>query len=312
MPLLVRNEVKYNNMKTFKPITLKDIEIIKPYLKQKNSPFIDYSLGGRFMWREYFGMEYLIVNNDTLVIKNNEDEQTFFEMPIGPSYKEAFNIINAYCQEQKLPINYAILSWDEVQEARGYFKEILICYDRGWSDYLYDAQKFKEFKGKKYSKKRNHLNSFNEEHPEAEVIEINGSNIEELKSFFDNYSQTYTKESALFKEENRRVKEVLDTYNLLELFGIMIKVEGKIIGFSMGEIMNDTLYCHIEKAIPEIRGSYQKVAYEFAQRFTTDTVKWNNREEDSNDLGLRRSKLSYKPDKIYNKYMIEVISHDEF
>ena len=42
--------------------------------------------------------------------------------------------------------------------------EYVIVPDRTYFDYVYDAQKLRTFSGKKYHKKKNHLNAFKKEY----------------------------------------------------------------------------------------------------------------------------------------------------
>ena len=82
------------------------------------------------------------------------------------------------------------------------------------------------------------------------------------------------------------------------------KYEDQIVGFSVGEIVYDTLIVHIEKGDTDYEGVYQVLSNEFAKRFVTPEVKYINREDDSGDSNLRTSKLSYHPLKILEKFTI--------
>ena len=76
------------------------------------------------------------------------------------------------------------------------------------------------------------------------------------------------------------------------------------IGFSIGEIINDTLFVHIEKALKQYSGAYETINFLFAQNAITPEVLYINREEDVGDVGLRKAKLSYNPIHILTKYNI--------
>lgn len=293
-------------MDDFKPLHLEDIDTLMPYFKHKDSLFCDYSVGGRFMWREYFHMEYIIVE-ETLIIKNIEDGELFFELPIGPNWLVAFAFIWDYCKAHQKRLRFAILSKNDVSILKKYFFKTRLSYERGWSDYIYDATSFKDFKGKRYNKKRNHLNGFHNAHPNHSLEVLSEANLGELKDFFIDYKNRHSKDSPVYVEENNRVLEVLDHLDYYEMFGLILRIDGKIVAFSMGEIIGDTLYCHIEKAETEYRGAYTKIAHAFANEFADHNIQWINREEDTNDMGLRQSKFSYKPDLIANKYMLEVL-----
>ena len=79
----------------------------------------------------------------------------------------------------------------------------------------------------------------------------------------------------------------------------------KIVAFTMGEKLNsDTYVIHIEKAFNHIKGSYQMINREFAVyvREMYPELIYMNREDDMGHMNLRNTKLSYRPDKMENKY----------
>ena len=79
-----------------------------------------------------------------------------------------------------------------------------------------------------------------------------------------------------------------------------------VAGFSLGEIVGDTLFTHIEKADRDYEGCYQMLVAQFAQHFVRDGVHFINREDDTGDLGLRTSKLSYHPVALLEKYTVTI------
>ena len=75
-----------------------------------------------------------------------------------------------------------------------------------------------------------------------------------------------------------------------------------VAGFSLGEIVGDTLFTHIEKADRDYEGCYQMLVAQFAQHFVRDGVHFINREDDTGDEGLRKAKQSYYPDILLRKF----------
>ncbi len=61
---------------------------------------------------------------------------------------------------------------------------------------------------------------------------------------------------------------------------------------------------HVEKALIEYEGAYPTMAQEFAEQFAVDGIIYINREDDSDDPGLRKSKLQYNPIRLVDKYDI--------
>ncbi len=57
----------------FKPITLDSLSEIEPFLHRQCYRTCDFSIGGIYMWVDYFGYEYCI-SQDTLFIKGGEED----------------------------------------------------------------------------------------------------------------------------------------------------------------------------------------------------------------------------------------------
>ena len=87
----------------------------------------------------------------------------------------------------------------------------------------------------------------------------------------------------------------LRLYKELELRGGLLKVDGKVVAYSVGEpVCDDTIVVHIEKALSDIQGAYTMINQQFVQHECMD-FKYVNREDDVGEEGLRQAKLSYHP-----------------
>ena len=128
-----------------------------------------------------------------------------------------------------------------------------------------------------------------------------------VKDFLDRYAARWSKGAVTFQEDISKTHEVLDNYQTYDLLGGVLLVENQIVGFSLGEIIGDTLFTHIEKADRDYEGCYQMLVAQFAQQFAQEgTVAFINREDDTGDPGLRTSKLSYHPVALLEKYTVTV------
>ena len=128
----------------------------------------------------------------------------------------------------------------------------------------------------------------------------------EIQAFFRALIELRSKEGDTAQEEEEKVFEVLNRFEEYGFLGGILRVDGKIVGLSMGEIVRDTLFIHIEKANTELSGVYQKLVQCFAREFVNEDVRYINREEDVGDPGLRKSKMSYRPLKLLEKYTVRV------
>lgn len=100
--------------------------------------------------------------------------------------------------------------------------------------------------------------------------------------------------------------EVLDHYAIYGMQGGVLYLNGAIVGFSLNEIIGQTMFTHIEKADRTVKGAYQMVVLHGAEAFTGEQTLYINREEDLGDPGLRESKESYHPVNRVRKYVVEV------
>ena len=292
-------------MLKFTPIE-NQVNFLKKYFEKSNISFCDISLGVRFMWREDFVVEYAIYN-DTLILKETSaDYKNAFYYPMGEDVFGALNQIEEYCQKNNQPLLFCCIDNKTVSLLAERYYHLTVKNDRAWSDYIYDADKFKTFSGKKFSGQRNHVNKFKKTYPNYLVKPITKDDLDKIKEFMWRYEAENDFSVWTAREEQRKMEEYLDNMFDIGQFGCYLEVGGKIVAISIGERINDTLIVHIEKGLKEYSGVYPTMANEFAKAFAGSGVKYLNREEDCGDMGLRISKLQYQPIEVKEKNVVSV------
>lgn len=168
---------------------------------------------------------------------------------------------------------------------------------RGSWDYIYRRSDLEHLKGRKYSKKRNHLNYFYR-NTEFEYEDIRQEHVPELLESLDHFRRRKEEEDAtsdMIKEEIRTIKKVLPDLEALGFFGGLIRIDGKVRAFTLAHLhTSDMVEAVVEKADANIRGLYQAINREFVASLPPE-IEYVNREEDVNIEGLRRAKESYYP-----------------
>ena len=105
--------------------------------------------------------------------------------------------------------------------------------------------------------------------------------------------------------EDMAVREALLHFKQFNLFGICVRINGKIEGFAVGEKLNQNTFVeHFEKGNTEFKGIYQYVLNQFAKHISSQ-FEFLNREQDLGVEGLRKSKLSYYPAFFVEKYIVK-------
>ena len=279
------------------------MDIIRPYVKKYGGIFNDLTLGTRHMWGDEFGVEYAILG-DTLIMRETYSKHSSFYYPLGDNVGDAINAIEEFCKKSgSAKLTFRCLTEKQVRELSERYAGAKINNLRDWSDYVYPAEQFKTYAGKKLSGQRNHVNRFKKLYPDYKVNFIAEKDLPRIKEFLKEYERENILEGWA-KEEEPRVYDLLDNMTYLEQFGMFITVGDKIVSLSIGEIVGETLFVHVEKGLKEYDGVYPLTAQEFAKAFAGEGVNYINREEDCGDLGLRTSKTQYHPSEIRHKFYI--------
>ena len=286
----------------FKKLEFSDLELIRGYYEKYPNRTCDRTIGGSFMWRDYFPTMYAFVN-DTLVIKSKRDGETVFCFPMGEAVEEALLAIEEYCEKEEIAPEFVSLSSDEMEYLKKRYENATIIENRDWSDYLYLTSEHASFAGRKFTTQRNHINKFLKQYENWEFKKIDESTMPFVKEFYKDYESRFAKSDVTAIEEQEKTNEVLDKYEDYGFVGYALFVEDKVVGFSIGEILSDVMFIHVEKADKSLDGVNTMLVMQFAKQFE-GKVTYLNREEDVGDLGLRYSKTKYRPIDMVYKYEV--------
>lgn len=278
----------------------KDVLKIKDYLNLTDGKICDLSVGVRYMWRDEYVNEYAVYNNTLILKETGPDYQEVFYFPIGSDVEGALTKIEEFARSKSIPLSFGCLTEEQANVIKNRYTFVDISFDRDWCDYIYEAEKFKTYSGKKLSGQRNHVNKFKKLYPDYKFKVVTKDDLERIKEFFVEFKKSRT----LSDEESSELCEAIDlTENMFEFdqLGGFIEVDNKIVAFSVGEVVGQTLIVHVEKGLTCYEGVYPTMAKEFATAFASDSVKYINREEDCGDTGLRTSKMQYRPLELANK-----------
>ena len=290
----------------FTKLELEHIPMIRPFFLQQNRRICDCTIGSTMMWRNYFDNRFAIVE-DTLIFRSRYlDGQFAFTVPIGKDPQRLLELMEEYCTQHDIAPVFCTVTPNDLDLLRERWPNLTVEANRDWFDYLYESRDIVEFAGRKYAAQRNHIHRFERECPDWSFSPMTAEHVEEVRRFYQEFLQERTKQSDTAQAEAEEIFEVLDHYDQYAFLGGILRVEGKIAGISMGEIVRDTLFVHIEKADLRYPGVYQKLVNCFAREFVTEDVRYINREEDVGDPGLRKSKLAYRPVALQEKYTVRV------
>lgn len=292
----------------FKRMTMADIPTVAPLLRewQPGARTCDYSVGGMFMWTDYFRYEYCIYRNTLFVSGLNEmnlNEQAFSlpcgELPLG----ESVELLRQYCAARNIKCLLSAVPEPLLPQLRAVADIADVEPLSDWSDYLYDINAMATLSGKKMSKKRNHVNRFTADNPGYTIEPYSEANRAETLAFFKR--QRLSEEKGVTADfERLQVLEVLRHPADYPFEGAVLRTPAHgIVAFTLGEPIGDTLYVHVEKMDHQVAGAGESISKLFCEMMMQryPGLRYVNREEDTGDEGLRRAKLSYHPEEIVAK-----------
>lgn len=290
----------------FQQLTLNQVEIVREKFATLSSKTCDYTVGGMFMWRDFYKMEYHVDKDDIFIRQIDNFGNIFYALPMSNDIVGALQKLA--CEELAAGNNklrFCTIPEEYLETITQLFGEFRIFEDMDFFDYLYRTLDIVELKGHKYSGQRNLINQFKRNINNWSFCPIDSENIRRVIEYYHNKCTDLTETSVFAQEENRMVRDVLVNMNIYGMLGGFLEANGEIVGFSLGEIINQTLYTHVERADRHVKGAYQMLVNQFANTFAKDKVDFINREEDMGNIGLRIAKEAYHPVCLLKKYTIE-------
>ena len=295
-------------MLEFSKITIQNALELKPYLDVQPFRSCDYTLGAVFQWRAYFCSAYTIVSGMLVMLATYPGEGTCFVFPVGTGDLDAaLKAVEQHAKESGMPLRFCAVPKEALaQLCERYGSRAIVSTHRDWSDYVYNACDLMDFPGKKYHTQRNHLNRFCKDNPSAKFVPVTEETLPQAIAFLDEYEQHVPLDKVIEAEEMKRAKELLADSLVLGQKAGYIDVAGTIVALSVGEVVGDTLHCHVEKARVDYAGSYQAIVSWFAKYAAEKDTLYINREDDSGEEKLRYSKLAYRPICMIDKYWVTI------
>ena len=280
----------------WKNITLEDKTIIDSYYKTNQSRSCERTFANNFLWAPHYHTMYAIVNN--MLLFKSEDNGMMITFPIGNgNLEETILLLEAYFEEKKQPFRLTLVTEEQYKLLEETFpNKFQIEYDRDSADYIYEAEKLISLSGKKLHSKRNHINKFKADHNNWSFERITKENKKECFAM----AVEWCKRNGCTDDPNKSAEicvtlKALELLETLELEGGLIRDNGEVIAFSIGESCSeDTYVVHIEKAYADIQGAYPIMNQQFVENIASNYL-YINREEDTGAEGLRKAKLSYYP-----------------
>ena len=312
---------------TYKELAAGDLARLSHYYSLRRQKSCDGSPLVSFLYKFYYEVRYCEFEDALLLSYHGEDGSTYGFLPFccEADMSKYFKLQEEHFNKV-LGIPLVISSADEegveVLKAAGALDNYELTREDDLRDYIYSGESLRTLAGRKYSKKRNHINKFltlydgrweyrslkYEDRGDAEQflnawmkkkrLQDQGTGTSEAGEEFDPAEE--------LDGEYRGIKALINeqaAYAYMKIGGIYI--DGELKAFSIGVRSEacSMAIIDVEKADSDIDGLYQMINKEFLCHEFPD-VELVNREDDVGIEGLRQSKLSYYPSEFEYKYTL--------
>lgn len=265
----------------------------------------EYSFANLSVW----GKQSIAFLHGCVAIFSHFHGKSVYPYPIGNGDKKA--VLEAILHDAKmrgLPCRITGMTDADREELEMLFPgKFTFRSDRDSFDYVYAMDDLADLKGRKFQKKRNHVNRFRAEHPHFEVHPLTPCNMAQAQHMINEWYRIRMQEDpdGNYLLENLALARACQKYESLGMDGIMLTDGGEVLAVTMGSRMGaDTFDIHFEKAREDIEGAYAAVNCEFARylRLKHPEIAYLDREDDLGLEGLRKAKLSYNPHHMISKH----------
>ncbi|MBQ4601007.1 MAG: DUF2156 domain-containing protein [Oscillospiraceae bacterium] len=289
----------------FQKMTLEDRPLVEGQLWQAGERGCEYSFANLYLW----GRQRFAFVDGFLVLFSQFDRRSVYPFPVGQgNVKPVLDKLIHDAAVRDIPCRITGMSREECELLETLYPgRFRIHCDRSGFDYVYDIHDLAELKGRKYQKKRNHLNRYHQSHPQSTAQPLSEENLEAVRQMALQWYEDRQREmpEADFHMERTALLKALEQHRALGMEGLVLREGERVIAFTLGSFLKaDTVDVHFEKAVSDVDGAYAAVNCAFARylREKYPRLLYLNREDDMGLEGLRKAKLSYCPHHLVEKY----------
>ncbi len=311
----------------YKELKAEDLSRLSHYYGLRQQKSCDGSPLVSYLYKYYYDVRYCEFEDALLLSYHGEDGSVYGFLPLcrEEDISKYFKLQEEYFNNE-LNIPLVISSADEegveLLKAQGTLDAYELVREDDIRDYIYLGDALRTLAGRKYSKKRNHINKFLTQYDGRwEYRSLSYADHADIEHFLNCWmKQKKLQDQGVGTSEDGEAfdpKEELDgeyrgikgiineatVYDYMKIGGIYI--DGELKAFSIG-VQSEACsmaIIDVEKADSSIDGLYQMINKEFLLHEFPD-VELVNREDDVGIEGLRQSKLSYYPVDFEYKYTL--------
>jgi hypothetical protein len=302
------------NMIDFQKFDLNNKDAYNRILRSCGERGCEYSLANLNLW----GRQKAAFLDGYLVLFSQFERRSVYPFPVGTGdLKPVLDAIIQDARKRGIVCRLTgLTAQDTITLEERYPGQFRFHPDRDSCDYIYNIEDLATLKGKKFQKKRNHLNKFRQNHPDCEGVVITPELLPQVREMAFAWLDRRGEEDADedLSMEYVALRRAFDRYEALGFEGMALREDGRILAMTLAtRLSGDTFNVHFEKALEDVDGAYTAINQAFSNYLwkTFPNLQYLNREDDLGIPGLRKAKLSYNPDHLIVKFWAQLREEDD-
>ena len=289
-------------MLDFQPLSIDRLSSYRQYYDCTDALGCEFNFVSGYLWSREYPLRVALYD-DTLIKAYYRDDTKIWGycLPAGKNVKGAVKAILADAAERGQAPLFCYLSRKERDLLEALFPS-QFTFERSYDtqDYIYLTEDLAQLEGKRYHAKRNYIARFYRAYPNASFAPLDDSNRADALRVMELWCAENGVDPDAYGEY-AVLCEALAHYQELGIRGAVLYAGSEPVAMTLGSEISDVCFDIIfEKALRGDTGSYAVINNAFAGTLTA--YKYINREEDLGIEGLKKSKLSYCPAIIYDRF----------
>ena len=287
----------------FQKLDLQNKEKYDAYLMHCGKRGCEYNFANLFLW----GRQKAAFYGENLVFFSQFNQRSVYLFPIcRGDLKPTLDAIIHDAHTRGIPCRLTSLTHEDCEALEALYPgQFHMHHDRNSFDYLYNIEDLATLKGKKFQKKRNHLNKFRQLHPDYRLVPITDENTPLVQQVLERWYEKYLEKNPVadIHMEQVALTKALRHRAALGMEGMLLMDGGEVLAMTLGSpLSGDCFDVQFEKALDET--AYVAICSGFAAHLMEKypNLRYLNREDDLGLEGLRKSKLAYNPVELIEKH----------
>ena len=289
----------------FRPVTLEIKEKYESLLETCPERGCEYSFANLYLW----GRQRMAFVEGFAVLFSQFSRKSVYPFPVGQGdLKKPLDAIIRDAAKRGIPCRLTAMTKEDCEKLEALYPGAFRFHtDRNSFDYIYNIDDLADLPGRRFQRKRNHVNRFMQMHPDYCLEPITAENTAQAEELVRQWYEDRLREDPTqdYRMEQAALSRALRCRRELGMEGLLLKVQGRAVAMTLGSrLSGETMDVHFEKALDRNDGAYGVINRGFARylREKHPQLRFLNREDDMGLEGLRKAKSSYCPARMGEKY----------